>query len=88
MSAKMFDLTGKVAIVTGASRGIGRSIAETYADAGAEVVLASRKQAALDEVADAIAERGGQALAVCRAQRRQGGAPGFSLKGLWNISGD
>ena len=64
MSAKMFDLTGKVAIVTGASRGIGRSIAETYADAGAEVVLASRKQAALDEVADAIAERGGQALAV------------------------
>jgi len=59
-----FDLTGKVAIITGASRGIGQSIAEHYAQSGAKVVLASRKQEALDEVAATIKEAGGEALAI------------------------
>lgn len=58
------DLTSKVAIITGASRGIGQSIAEHYAQAGAKVVLASRKQASLDEVAATITEAGGEALAI------------------------
>ena len=60
----MFDLSGKVAIVTGASRGIGEAIARAYADAGAAVVLGSRKQEALEEVARSIREGGGRALAV------------------------
>jgi NAD(P)-dependent dehydrogenase (short-subunit alcohol dehydrogenase family) len=59
-----FDLTGKVALVTGASRGIGAAIALAYARAGARVVLASRKQEGIDEVAAAIRAQGGAALPV------------------------
>lgn len=58
------DLDGKVAIVTGASRGIGESIARTFAAHGARVVLSSRKQEALDPVAASIQETGGQATAI------------------------
>jgi len=60
----MFDLTGRVAVITGSSRGIGRAIAEAMAAAGARVVVSSRKQPACDAVVAAIQATGGEALAV------------------------
>jgi NAD(P)-dependent dehydrogenase (short-subunit alcohol dehydrogenase family) len=58
------SLAGKVALVAGASRGIGAVTARAFAQAGAAVVLAARDQQALERVADAIRAEGGQALAV------------------------
>ena len=63
----LFDLTGKVAIITGSSRGIGRAIAEAYAAAGAKVVISSRKQQACDDVATAINARYGEGAAIAIA---------------------
>ena len=59
-----FDLSGKVALVTGASRGIGLAIAQALAAAGARVALSSRKQASLEQAAEQIRLAGGQALPV------------------------
>lgn len=63
----LFDLTGKVAIITGSSRGIGRAIAEEYAVQGARVVISSRRQEACEEVAAAINTRHGAGTAIAIA---------------------
>lgn len=59
-----FDMTGRVAIVTGGSRGIGRAVSEGFAAMGADVVVASRKADACEDVARSIRDAGGSAVAV------------------------
>jgi NAD(P)-dependent dehydrogenase (short-subunit alcohol dehydrogenase family) len=60
----LFRLDGKTAIVTGGGRGLGRYMAEALSDAGANLVLCSRKLEPLEEVRDEIEARGGEALAL------------------------
>jgi NAD(P)-dependent dehydrogenase (short-subunit alcohol dehydrogenase family) len=59
-----FDLSGRVAVITGSSRGIGRAIAEAMAEFGAKVVVSSRKREACEEVRAEIAKRGGDAIVI------------------------
>jgi gluconate 5-dehydrogenase len=62
--ADLFSLHGRVALVTGASSGIGRTMAMALAEAGAAVALVARRAAALDDVARRIAEGGGRAVVI------------------------
>ena len=64
MSSDLFDLTGEVAVVTGAGRGIGEGIARVLADYGATVITAARRTAEIQRVADEIVTANGKALAV------------------------
>jgi NAD(P)-dependent dehydrogenase (short-subunit alcohol dehydrogenase family) len=60
----LFDLTGKVAVVTGSTKGIGLAIAQRMAEHGAKVVISSRKADVCEAVAAGIREKGGEAIAI------------------------
>ena len=62
--SKQFDLTNKVAIITGSSKGIGAAIARGLAEYGAKVVVSSRKQAAVDAVANNLKNEGYEATGI------------------------
>jgi NAD(P)-dependent dehydrogenase (short-subunit alcohol dehydrogenase family) len=61
MTGSDVDLSGKIALITGASRGIGRAVAKAYVRAGAHVILVARTTGALEELDDEIQEMGGSA---------------------------
>lgn len=71
MNNPLFDLTGKVALITGSTKGIGRSIAEELARCGAKVVISSRKAEACEQVAGELKAQGYEAIAVpCHVGRK------------------
>ena len=63
----LFDLSGKTAIITGSSRGIGKAVAEQMATHGARVVISSRKQEACDAVATQLNDKHGEGTAIAVA---------------------
>ena len=68
----MFDLAGKAAVVTGSTRGIGRAIAERMAEAGAKIVISSRKEDACNHVASEMRAAGHEAVAIpCNVSRKE-----------------
>ena len=69
-----FELTGRVALVTGSTRGIGAAIAEEFAEAGAEVIVTGRNQSEAQDVADRIASKGAVAHAIAYEASAKGAA--------------
>ncbi|MGV6852828.1 MAG: SDR family oxidoreductase [bacterium] len=71
-SANAFSLDGKVALITGASRGIGAAVAQLMTQFGAHVIVSSRSQESVQQVADSIQKKGGNATAIaCHIGNKQ-----------------
>jgi NAD(P)-dependent dehydrogenase (short-subunit alcohol dehydrogenase family) len=78
LTTKLFDLQGKIALVSGASRGIGEEIAKLLAEQGAHVIVSSRKAEDCQRVADAIRDAGGSASTLtCNVGRMEDIAAAF-----------
>ncbi|WP_273206483.1 SDR family NAD(P)-dependent oxidoreductase [Marinobacter subterrani] len=72
MTNPLFDMTGKVALITGSTKGIGRAIAEEMARLGAKVVISSRKADACEQVANELKAQGYEAIAIpCHVGRKE-----------------
>ena len=72
MNNPLFDMTGKVALITGSTKGIGRSIAEEMARLGAKVVISSRKADACEQVANELKEQGYEAITIpCHVGKKE-----------------
>lgn len=70
MKVPDFDYNGKIVVITGSTKGIGKAIAYAYAQCGANVVISGRKQAECDAIAEDIRGLGGQALG-CQCGRAE-----------------
>lgn len=72
MTNPLFDMTGKVALITGSTKGIGRSIAEEMARLGAKVVISSRKADVCEQVANELKAQGYEAIAIpCHVGKKE-----------------
>ncbi|MDX1801961.1 MAG: SDR family oxidoreductase [Marinobacter sp.] len=72
MTNPLFDMTGKVALITGSTKGIGRSIAEEMARCGAKVVISSRKAEVCEQVAGELTAQGFEAIAIpCHVGKKE-----------------
>jgi NAD(P)-dependent dehydrogenase (short-subunit alcohol dehydrogenase family) len=79
---ELFDLTGKTALITGGSRGLGLQIAEAYGEMGAKVAITARKQGELDEAVSHLSRLGIEALAIAGDLSRYDTIPGMVEKAV------